>query len=186
MKFFPICWHQAEPDGEDIVITIERKPFNMLSLNEATLNDFDFYYELKSERSAIYWGGFSEKPDIDKLKTFWENTVVKKDEKRKILIVKDGITNVGYVQAIIEDHRINFSLGISETARGKGYGKLSIELALDYFGWNREFYCHIREDNIPSIKSFTANGFHESDDGYIQFFPIDKKDFLMKRFDLHL
>lgn len=91
----------------------------------------------------------------------------------------------GYVQAVFEDSSIGLSMGIVESARGMGYGKQIISLAVDYYRNCNSFFCFIREDNKASIGCFRANGFQEVEGAYRQFFPLDGKEFCMRRYELH-
>lgn len=98
---------------------------------------------------------------------------------------QDRIIEIIHVQAVFEEYTIGLSMGIIESARGKGYGKLIIAKAVDYYKDCKTFFCFIREDNRASIGSFKANGFIEVDGAYKQYFPLDGKEFVMQRFELH-
>ena len=156
-------------------------------LRKATSRDFDFYYSLKCEPSAVYWGGFSEAPTKEGLKTFWNKYVIQNDHDREIMIMEEGAIPVGYIQAVFDNDCVGLSIGIVESSRGKGYGKKIISFAVNNYKEYECFYCYIREDNQSSIGSFMANGFKAvKDDWYMSFFPMDNKEFLMRRFELHL
>lgn len=74
-------------------------------------------------------------------------------------------------------------MGILESARGKGFGKTIIGLAVEHYFTYQEFFCYIREYNKASIKSFIANGFIAVDESYQQFFPLDGKKYTMYRYE---
>lgn len=43
----------------------------MLKIELATIDDFDFFYEIKSEENNIFWTGHKEKPNKDNLLIFF-------------------------------------------------------------------------------------------------------------------
>ena len=154
----------------------------MLKLKKAVMNDFDFYYKLKCERSSIYWSGFSQEPEYNCLFCFWKEVINNSIESRKIFILFNNKVPIGYIQIVVEDLKIGLSMGIIESERGKGYGREIIKLALNELGLQKEYYCYIREDNIFSIKSFEANGFNKTDNIYTQKFAIDNKEYRMIKY----
>ncbi|WP_026491182.1 hypothetical protein [Butyrivibrio sp. XPD2002] len=154
-------------------------------LREAKSEDFEFYYKLKSEDSAIYWSGFESAPNRENLFKFWEKFVNLGSLERKILILTNGFESIGYVQAVFDGSSIGLSMGICENKRGYGFGKHIIGTAMDYFSEYTDFFCYVREDNISSMKSFTSNGFHETSKFYYCFFPLDNKEYIMKRLEFH-
>lgn len=116
----------------------------MIKLRKATSNEFKFYYELKCEQSSVYWGGFLEAPNIADLKSFWYKYVNQNDSERELLILENGGVLLGYVQAVFEGDSIGLSMGILESARGKGFGKTIIRLAVDHYPTCQKFFCYIR------------------------------------------
>jgi RimJ/RimL family protein N-acetyltransferase len=119
------------------------------------------------------------------LDSFWRKYDEDCSGDREILILEDDCSPKGYVQAVFEDSSIGLSMGIIEAARGKGYGKQIISLAINYYQDCNCFFCYIREDNKASMGSFKANGFKEVEGTYTQLFPLDVREFLMRRYELH-
>lgn len=154
----------------------------MMELRQATLNDFDFYYRLKCEESSIYWSGFSNFPDRNQLYTFWQTLIDGTIVGRTIYILSVNLSPVGYVQVVEEKGRLGLSMGIVENARGKGYGKLIIQKAIELSGIKHTYFCYIREDNYASVKSFEKNGFQKTGLSYKQLFEIDKKEYQMNEY----
>lgn len=54
----------------------------MLSIRLATKEDFDFFYELKSEDFNIFWTGGGTKPEKENLRNFFYTAVDRADEKK--------------------------------------------------------------------------------------------------------
>lgn len=137
-----------------------------LILREAREDDFEFYYQLKSEKSAVYWSGFESAPDRDRLLDFWNKYVIMDNPERKILILQSNNEALGYLQAVFDKTSIGLSMGIREAKRGYGFGKQIIGLAVNFFAECLDFYCYVREDNISSMNCFTSNGFRETGELY--------------------
>ncbi len=154
----------------------------MLKLRDATFEDFSFYYNLKCEDSSIYWSGYSQKPDFHKLFDFWNMIIKEKCDRRHIYILSENNIPVGYVQTIDAGTDIGLSMGIVESARGHGFGKEIIRLAINERGNNNQYYCFIREDNVVSQKCFVSNCFTKTDEYYDQFFELDQKNFKMFKY----
>lgn len=110
----------------------------MIELRLATLDDFDFFYELKCEDSNIFWTGHGEKPKRENLYSFFENAVeqAEKPDARKIFIVENGGTPVGHLYVIPDLQNNSFELApaILERYCGHGYARKAIELGLQIGG----------------------------------------------------
>lgn len=155
----------------------------MLYLKEASIEDFEFYYSLKSEKSAVYWSGFPNKPDYNNLNDFWHKLLENKQNNRKIFILFEDSLPLGYIQTIEDDTGIELAMGIVEAARGKGYGAAVINLAVQRCGVGKTLFSYVREDNIASIKSFEKNKFIATENFYNQNFELDARSFKMIRFE---
>lgn len=47
----------------------------MVYFKKATMDDFEFFYDLKCEENNIFWTGHGEKPQKENLKKFYEHSV---------------------------------------------------------------------------------------------------------------
>ena len=142
-------------------------------LSQATMADFDFYFELKCGDSDIYWQGFTSKPDREGLKRCFESRIGDIDTVEvgsKIIYMirvreEDGKDiNAGYIQFTLEEDQIELGISIIETMQGKGIGKAAAKLARDIACTRcNAIYVRIREDNIASWTCFKNAGFIKSD-----------------------
>ena len=135
----------------------------MLTIRLADKDDFDFFFELKSEDFNIFWTGGEAKPKEDDLKQFFYAAVDKAGEKdaRKIYIVEneDG-TKIGHLYIIPNGEEYDLPCAILSNFGGRGYAKQAIKLGLEEgkrLGFKR-MVGSIREDNIGSMKAYTACG----------------------------
>jgi len=137
----------------------------MITLKKATIDDFDCFYNIKCEQNNIYWSGHSEKPDFDKLKNWFYNKLNSKN--REILIIKYNNICCGYIYVdLIEDNKIEISYGVKEKFSRKGIATSSIQKVIAYLDKyeNKEIFCYVADQNIPSIKVVTKNNFKKTDD----------------------
>ena len=141
----------------------------MLSIRLATKEDFDFFYALKSEDFNIFWTGGLDKPEKDKLRSFFYSAVDRADEKntRKIYIIENEEGNkVGHLYILPNGEEYDLPCAILSNYGGRGYAKQAIKLGLaegKRLGFKR-MVGSIREDNIASKKAYTACGVRVLDD----------------------
>ena len=65
----------------------------------------------------------------------------------------------------IHNSRIALGLFVDSTFQGKGYAKQSLHLVEEYvFGYLKinQLYCHIAENNIPSIRLFEQENYYKN------------------------
>ena len=136
----------------------------MIHLYRATaIEDFDNYFKLKADPSAILWSGFTTSPDKERLRQHFER--VRQNEDIFVYYLLDDSSGdiIGYGQLDREgkDEAHYSGTSILTKYQGKGYSKhltkLLMEKAKEH-GFSRVF-AWISEHNIPSIKSYESNGF---------------------------
>lgn len=135
----------------------------MLSIRLAEKEDFEFFYKLKSEDFNIFWTGGESKPDRENLKEFFFDAVDNADKSgtRKIYIIENKLgEKVGHLYIIPDGDNFELACAVLHEFGGCGYGKKAIKLGLEEgkrLGFKRMVSC-IREDNIASMKAYTACG----------------------------
>ena len=67
-------------------------------LRNGTEDDLTFYYDLKCEPTAIFWGGFSHKPDFEGLKDHYNKLISGAISGKDLYILEDNDLPVGYLQ----------------------------------------------------------------------------------------
>lgn len=135
-----------------------------------SLDDFEDYYRIKSDPTAILWSGFSSAPNKVKLFEHFKTLLESIEEGRKVLFyIKDNNDNlIGYdLLTQIDDETIESSgHSILSSWQGKGMGTVLFsllkkevrEMGYHYFtGW-------ISENNIGSIKNVERNGFLKTEE----------------------
>ena len=140
-----------------------------MELKLAKLDNYDEFYKLKSDKSNIYWTGWSNSPDYEKLKEFYYNVInnLKTIKDRRIYLAYENDEVVGYVYIdYVDDDTFALSPAVHSKFQGKGYGKQIIGLGIKE-GLNlgyRNMEAYIREDNIVSQKCFEYNGAHKTEE----------------------
>lgn len=135
------------------------------------IEDFERYYEIKADPTAILWSGFTSVPDKDRLKTHFRGLLKDIQENKKILVylLEEGTDSlIGYdlMTEIDQDTIESSGHSILTAWQGKGMGtvlfshlvKLAKNLGYKYFtGW-------ISDKNIGSIKNVERNGFVKTEE----------------------
>lgn len=141
----------------------------MVSIRLATKEDFDFFYELKSEESNIFWTGGEKKPEEENLRRFFYDAVdhAAEPQSRKIYIIENEEgEKVGHLYIIPRGEEHDLPCAILSRYRGKGYAKQAIRLGLmegKRLGFKR-IKGSIREDNLASMKAYAETGFKMTDE----------------------
>lgn len=131
-----------------------------------SIDDFEDYFKIKSDKTAVLWSGFSCPPDKEKLRVHFNKLLTENFPKGDILVyLKDDETNalIGYdLLTKLDDETVESSgHSILSEWQGKGYGTLLFKLLVDYtrkIGY-KKFTGWISEKNIGSIKNVEKNGF---------------------------
>ena len=93
-----------------------------MNIRKATPRDFEFYYSLKCEKTAVYWGGFDKAPQYDVLSSHFHKLISGQICNRTFYIAEDDQQSVGYLQLSRNNEaEIEIGYGVSERFSGKGY-----------------------------------------------------------------
>ncbi len=136
-----------------------------------SIADFEDYFAIKSDPTAILWSGFASAPDREKLLNHFKGLLEEIKAKNKFLVyLKDSETDalIGYdlMTKIAEDTVESSGHSILSNWQGKGMGTVLFaqlvpyakELGFKYFtGW-------VSDLNIGSIKNIERNGFVKTEE----------------------
>lgn len=156
-----------------------------ISLAEATIADFNFFYKLKCEKKQIYWGGFSGKPDYKKLQQWFQNILLNKT--KIILMIKWNGENVGYISFKIFAEKIcsDHGTAVAEKMSGLGIGTLAIKKNEEYLKKHypncKTIIGFVRADNGTSQKMLKKCGWILTDDYLDRFIMPEKKVVRMQK-----
>lgn len=135
----------------------------MVTIRLAEYNDFDFFFDLKSEEFNVFWTGGENKPQKEKLRLFFNNAVKNANDasSRKIYIIENEEGDrVGHLYIIPNGEEYDLATAICSKHGGHGYAKQAIKLGLEQgkkLGYKR-MVSSIREDNIASMKAYSSCG----------------------------
>lgn len=146
----------------------------MVSIRVATLEDFDFFYDMKCEDTNIFWTGHDEKPEKKNLMSFFKKAIENTEKGgRLIYIIEDEGMKVGHLYIIPVGDYFELASAISQKYQRKGYGKKAIQLGLmegKRIGY-KKMVTSIREDNIASMKAYISCGVTVTNDYKMVFIP---------------
>ena len=136
-----------------------------------SITDFEDYFAIKSDPTAILWSGFSSAPDREKLLNHFKELLKDIEAKNKFLVyLKDCETNalIGYdLMAKVDDYIVESSgHSILSNWQGKGMGTVLFAQLVPYakkLGF-RYFTGWVSDLNIGSIKNIERNGFVKTDE----------------------
>lgn len=130
-------------------------------LRKARIDDFNYFYEIKSEDDNLFWCGYAKKPIVDNLWLFW-NKYIQDNSERTIFMIIIENKPCGYVYVDYKNmNNVELSIGVSSKCSGKGIATCAIqEIVLKLRKYNvPEIFAYIREDNSRSERVFTKSGF---------------------------
>lgn len=143
-------------------------------LSPAKATDFDFYYTLKCEPDSIYWSGYTNAPDKDKLQNWFTQSIYSRDKANwyRLYIISTMVNGfwerAGYLSLYpTKEHEkcCEIGIGILSTKRGRGIAVTAIKEAAILCKSLRfnKIYAYIRHDNIASQTAFSRAGFEMTD-----------------------
>lgn len=142
----------------------------MLSFRLAVEDDYDDFFKMKSDFNNIAWGGFLQKPDYERFKS-WFMQQIDPGNKRKIYIVKKQNISVGYFNLEdVDEITSEISYGVISEFTGLGIGTFIVRSATTIL--NKKLVAWVANDNIPSIKCFEKNSFAKTDETQIRNLPL--------------
>lgn len=164
-------------------------------LKLATEQDFESYFNLKSDSQNIFWSGHSNAPEKSKLKSWFLKNI--NSEERKFYLLFDNMKSnkaIGYlyidlIKNVDEDvSSVEIAYGVHLEYNGMGYGNYlinnSIKLARN-LKKVKVINAWIANDNFGSIKIVCKNGFIKMNDSMFKEFPNgDIKQFDKYQFSL--
>jgi RimJ/RimL family protein N-acetyltransferase len=151
-------------------ITMTNPPaIECVQLAPATMDDFDFLFELKSQPDSVYWGGFAKPPEREVLKRHYESLFAA--GTRHTLIVRFDGARAGVVSyAFTGDAEggedtvcTDYSINVSDRFSGRGVGRAALEQNVEHLRAHhprcRTIVALIREDNPRSQRIFADCGY---------------------------
>lgn len=137
--------------------------FDTIKDNETDLANL---FEMKSQKSDVYWSGYTAAPDREKFKVWYQDQLKRTD--RRIWLVRDIQANncsVGYLYLTFENNSAYISHGVKEEFAGKSIGSGIINYATNIclsFYPDYAIESWIVEPNVASVQTFLKNNFYKT------------------------
>ncbi len=163
-------------EEKNLVINPDKNSTN-LALREPKYDDFDFLYNLKCEKTSIYWGGFEKAPNRNDFFEHYKKIIEKEYENRQFFILEKYSNPVGYLQLTKNtEYEYEIGYGVSEEYSGKGYGTSILAFAQNIIvqlDRTINLIGYVRKDNIASNACFEKNKFKKYDKYIERYFALD-------------
>ncbi len=132
-------------------------------LRAATAEDMELLYEWAND-PEVRKSSFSQDPIPLEDHKKWFDALLKDDKKIQLILERDD-TPIGQVRFHMDGDEASIHYSIAPGERGKGYGKLLIEMASAELHKThpeiKKILAGVKPDNPASQKCFTSNGYEE-------------------------
>ena len=148
-----------------------------ISIVEASIDDFDDYYQIRCEPSDIYWMGHTSAPDYDFifgvfLERLGPKTLSRVGEKVIYMAKDDNDATVGFAMMSLTSIGIEIGISLFQKYQNMGYGaEIVSEIVSVAEKYGLLLFARIRDDNIASQKIFMKNGFNRTEQFEMKEFP---------------
>ncbi len=132
---------------------VKYTPLNLIELSEQN----------KKEYLAIYNDAFKEVPNGATLTEREVEEYIKNADENSYYIATMNNDKIGFLQFNIKEDVGEFDLGLIKAARGKGYGKLILETAINFLNEKKaaEINLVVITKNIVALDMYNKRGFKE-------------------------
>jgi hypothetical protein len=156
-----------------------------ISIKEATVDDYGFFYSIKSEESNIYWTGHDQKPDYAGLER-WFQTQIEGENRIIYIIFLEGI-KVGYCYLdFVNDNQIEIGgLAICDKYQKKKIGSIAFKkfsrMISSQFS-DRELIGWVPDINISSRKMVERSNFKPTEETKPYYWPLEDRTILIRKY----
>lgn len=142
-------------------------------IRTANANDYDGYYQIKSDEKNVFWGGWTTAPDYESFKNVFMSRI-SDSQRREYVCVIDGQI-VGYLAAVLLDSLVEISYGVKSDFSGQGVATSLIGFVVSEFA-DKTLIAWVSEKNIGSQKCLLKNGFLKSEEQERRSLQLDKDE----------
>lgn len=139
----------------------------------AKKDDYESYYQIKSDPENVFWGGWSCPPDKEKFR-FVYNARLSEDQRREYVCEVEN-TVVGYLAAIIYSSFVEISYGVLIKFSGQGISSEMIRHVAKEFP-HKDIIAWVSKDNIGSEMCLLKNGFLKTNETQQRHLQLDEKE----------
>ncbi len=139
----------------------------------ANEEDYEGYYQIKSDETNVFWGGWATAPNYDAFKKVFMSRISDSQRREYVCIIDEQI--VGYLAVVILDSKVEISYGVKSSYSGQGIATSLIGFAVGEFT-DKTIIAWVSEKNIGSQKCLLKNGFLKSEENERRFLQLDKDE----------
>lgn len=139
-----------------------------LVLKKAEIQTYDEYYSIRSEKSNLYWTGYTTPPDYEKFFEWYKNRL--EDTERDLYLLFAGEECVGSLNIDYYQEFAAIGYSVREAHEGKGYATHLVGQAIKIITLSKmtrknlaQIKAWINHLNKGSIKVVLRNGFSMTD-----------------------
>lgn len=144
-----------------------------MKIRLATEDDFDGYYQIKSDSKNIFWGGWMNAPDYENFKNVFISRINDSCRREYVCEIENQIA--GYLAAVICDSSIEISYGVKSHYSGRGVATSLISHVINEFQHNN-IVAWVSDKNFGSEKCLLKNGFKKTREVEKRFLQQDKAE----------
>lgn len=134
-----------------------------------SIDDFDFFLKLKSQKDAIKWSGFDSAPDPLAFKRYFIEKILN-DKNAYVYYLKDDKDDIpmGYIQFNKDNNEVVEGRGTNILKPYQGCGLLEEMTQLMFEEARKEgfkhMYTYASENNLPAISNLKINGYIKTEE----------------------
>ena len=152
----------------------------MYILKEAnSLDQFDAFLALKSQKDAIKWSGFETAPDPEKFKQYYIEKVLNNPQTHVLFLCDADVEGCPIVAYTQYDDVSNIEVNIRGTVIKKSYQGTDARGALNkltadhhHIKGHKLYVTWISEKNIASLTNILHQGYTKTDEYEIRYLPL--------------
>lgn len=138
----------------------------MLSYKKASAEDFDDFFQLRSDEHNVLWTGHQHAPDKGKLRDWYDAQMNSRSRSIFLSYYMSAVSGYLYIDFVgLCCYEISY--GVLSKFSGMGFCKRLVNFAVEVVRQESraetEILAWIAESNLASIKCITARGFLPGD-----------------------
>ena len=132
-------------------------------IRKVSLDDYEDYYQIRSEPNNLFWTGYHQAPDFVKFKQWFINRIA--DSNKDLYLLFCNQICAGSLNIDVYDSYAYIGYSVKEAYAGKGLGTYVVKNAVEILKNTpnmKEVKAWINFRNIASVKVVEKNNFRKT------------------------